>query len=135
MPHRRTASPHRRAAATSAPQVQTIGFLTAVLGKLANSEDRERLYPLKSGDRRQALVVVPTSTLDNWKREFKTWGCFKVTQCHGTTRDAALEQAAEGGCDVLLTTYGMILKNAKAIGEIKWTVAFFDEARLPPLCW
>ena len=121
------------------PQVQTIAFLTAVLGKLANSEDRERRYPLASGDRRQALVVVPTSTLSNWQREFRTWGCWRVLQCHGKGRDEAIEQAKEGKCDVLLTTYGMILKNAKAIGEIKWTVAFFDEVRLlctspaPPL--
>eukprot|EP00321_Phaeocystis_globosa_P000207 CAMPEP_0118825914 /NCGR_PEP_ID=MMETSP1162-20130426/11609_1 /TAXON_ID=33656 /ORGANISM="Phaeocystis Sp, Strain CCMP2710" /LENGTH=899 /DNA_ID=CAMNT_0006756611 /DNA_START=21 /DNA_END=2716 /DNA_ORIENTATION=- len=107
--------------------VQTIAFLTAVLGKLANSEDRERRFPLPSDDRRQALVVVPTSTLTNWERELRTWGSFRWLRCHGDTRESALEQAKEGGCEVLLTTYGMLLKNARAVGEVKWTVAFFDE--------
>ena len=32
---------------------------------------------------------------------------------------------------MLLTTYGMLLKNARAVGEVKWTVAFFDEVHLP----
>ena len=76
--------------------VQTIAFLTAVLGKLANSEDRERRFPLPSGDRRQALVVVPTSTLTNWERELRTWGSFRWLRCHGDTREAALEQARYG---------------------------------------
>ena len=43
--------------------MQTIAFLTAVLGKLANSEDRERRFPLPSGDRRQALLRVRVSWL------------------------------------------------------------------------
>ena len=110
--------------------VQTIAFITAVLGKTATSEDRERRYPLPEGDRRQALVVVPTSTIANWQREFKTWGCFRLVLGHGARKKDAIAQALEGGCDVLLTTPATLLNNTEEIGEIKWTVAIFDEAHV-----
>ena len=42
--------------------VQTIAFISAVLGKTATCKDKERLFPLPAQDRRQVLIVVPTST-------------------------------------------------------------------------
>ena len=86
------------------------------------------LDPLPEGDRRQALVVVPTSTIANWQREFKTWGCFRLVLGHGARKKDAIAQALEGGCDVLLTTPATLLNNTEEIGEIKWTAAIFDTA-------
>ena len=59
--------------------VQIAAFLSAVMGKTATSEDKRRMYPLPECDCRQALIVVPTTTLSNWQRELSIWGCFKVS--------------------------------------------------------
>ena len=112
--------------------VQTIAFISAVLGKTATSKDKERSFPLAAQDRRQALIVVPTSTLANWQREFKTWGCFRVMLCHGPKpkQVEAMQAAADGQCEVLLTTYAIVARNAEDFGSIKWAVSIFDEVHL-----
>ena len=107
--------------------VQTIGFISAVLGKTCTREDRDRGFPLAEGDCRQVLVVAPTSTLANWHREFTTWGCFRVRKCHGAEKEEALRAAARRECEVVLTTYGMVLANAEELAAVPWEVTIWDE--------
>ena len=110
--------------------VQVACFLSAVLGKTATAADRERPFPLPERDCRQALVVVPTSTLSNWEHELTTWGCFRVRRFHGSTREAALEAAKERYAEVLLTTHATANLNVSELAAIPWEVVVFDEVHL-----
>ncbi len=53
------------------------------------------------------LLVVPTSVITNWQREFSTWGAFSVAIFHGDKdrRSAALEGIRGGQAEILITSY------------------------------
>ena len=53
------------------------------------------------------LLVVPTSVITNWQREFSTWGAFSVAIFHGDRdrRSAALESIKGGQAEILITSY------------------------------
>jgi SNF2 family DNA or RNA helicase len=70
--------------------IQTIAFLSAVLGKTAGPSDLRRRFPLPPSDAKQAMIVVPVSTLGNWLRELRTWGYFRVATGHGAERESAI---------------------------------------------
>ena len=84
--------------------VQVAAFLNVVLGKTATRADRDRPYPMPEADCHQALIVVPSSTVDNWKRELTTWGCFRVKIAHGTLKDGALRAARAREVEIIVTT-------------------------------
>ena len=109
--------------------VQIAGFLSAVMGKAATSDDKMRSFPLPEKDCRQALVVVPKSTLSNWQRELQTWGWFKVQVFHGGAKaqDAALRSARERECEVMLTTYDLVRSKNNDICAVDWEVTIWDE--------
>lgn len=107
--------------------VQVAAFLSAVLGKTATSEDKQRAWPMPEDDCRQALVVVPTSTLSNWERELATWGYFKVRRFHGATKDEALLAVRERRCEILLTTYGTMSSRTADLASIEWEISIWDE--------
>ncbi|EOD14631.1 hypothetical protein EMIHUDRAFT_61854, partial [Emiliania huxleyi CCMP1516] len=90
--------------------VQTIAFLGA-----------ERGYE-------QVLVVVPMSTLGNWKREFRTWGCFRLAVCHGAEKEAALRALASRECEVVLTTYETVVNCQRDLAGHPWEATVWDEA-------
>ena len=75
----------------------------------------------------RALVVVPKSTLDNWKRELSTWGCFKVQEMYGAGRERAFDAARNRECEVVLTTYDTVLNNLEDIKKVEWEVSVWDE--------
>ena len=84
-------------------------FLTLVLGKSATAADKDRRFPLPEGDAKQALLVVPASTLGNWQRELRTWGCFRIAVLHGgrVKLEEAKDAAIDRNCEIVLTTYMM----------------------------
>ncbi len=56
---------------------------------------------------KQILLVVPTSVITNWQREFSTWGAFRVAGYHGPPekRSAALQSILNGHAEILITSY------------------------------
>lgn len=56
---------------------------------------------------KQILLVVPTSVITNWQREFSTWGAFRVAEYHGPSekRSAALQSILNGHAEILVTSY------------------------------
>ena len=109
--------------------VQVAAFLSAVFGKTATAEDKTRSFPLPAGDCRQALVVVPKSTLSNWQHELKTWGFFRVQCFHGgaKNKEAAMRAASERECEVVLTTYDLVRSSLADFCRINWDVTIWDE--------
>ena len=76
----------------------------------------------------QVLVVVPMSTLGNWKREFRTWGCFRLAVCHGAEKEAALRALASRECEVVLTTYETVVNCQRDLAGHPWEATVWDEA-------
>jgi SWI/SNF-related matrix-associated actin-dependent regulator of chromatin subfamily A member 5 len=98
--------------------LQTISFL----GWLKFFKDTPRFH----------LVVVPKSTLDNWKREFEFWvPGFTLVTLQGTKeeRQAIIQtHILPQKFDVLLTTYEICLREASALKKLSWEYIVIDEA-------
>ncbi|KAJ7068230.1 chromodomain-helicase-DNA-binding protein 2-like protein [Mycena amicta] len=82
------------------------------------------------------LVIVPLSTITAWQSQFASWAPdIKVVTYIGTSHARAVIREFEFGkapkklkLDVLLTTYELVLRDAKELCEIKWQALAVDEA-------
>jgi chromodomain-helicase-DNA-binding protein 1 len=86
------------------------------------------------------LVVVPLSTISNWQREFDMWlPTFNVIMYIGNARAREIIRAKElwqprgrksfvHKFNVLLTTYEMLLKDARHLKSVDWAYVAVDEA-------
>jgi len=72
------------------------------------------------------LVVCPTSVLGNWAREIKRFAPeLRVLTHHGLYRNPR----RFAGHDVVLTTYGLLSRDADDLEAFDWDVAILDEAQ------
>jgi superfamily II DNA or RNA helicase len=72
------------------------------------------------------LVVCPASLLANWEREFARFAPdIPVRRYHGPGR--SLEDFTSG--QVIVTTYGTLLRDADRLAAIRWDVVVADEAQ------
>ncbi|CAO1636771.1 unnamed protein product [Sympodiomycopsis kandeliae] len=78
------------------------------------------------------LVVVPKSTLDNWRREFEKWvPGFSVVVLQGTKEERAdliQNRILPQDFDIMLTTYEMCLREKSALKKLSWEYIIIDEA-------
>ena len=84
------------------------------------------------------LVVVPLSTVPNWKKEFSKWAPGLNTVVYvgdGTSREVIRKyevyNAGKGRrykINVLLTTYEVVLKDSAFMRSIQWVYLMVDEA-------
>lgn len=110
--------------------VQVIAFLTAAFGKTADERDAKRMRKMRRADAPwypKALVVCPGTLIENWKDELKRWGWWHVDVYHGDTKEAALEAAAKGRLEIMITTYTTYRMNKSAINMVEWDVVIADE--------
>ena len=90
--------------------VQTIAFL---------------LYKAAKG---ASLVVAPASVLMNWSRELARFApSLKVTVLNEQD-DRAVALSGLGEYDVVLTTYGLLVREKEALTAVEWNVICLDEA-------
>lgn len=83
------------------------------------------IAPRTAGDRRPHLIVVPPSLLFNWEHELdKFYSDLKVLTYAGTGRRADYE-----GCDVVLTSYGIVRRDIETMKDVAFDVIIFDEAQ------
>ncbi|HWM84897.1 MAG TPA: DEAD/DEAH box helicase [Kofleriaceae bacterium] len=82
-------------------------------------------------DGRRALLVCPTSVVGNWEREAARFAPdLPVVRHHGPERAgsaAALDQAPPGA--LVVTTYGLLRRDAELLAGVEWSVAALDEAQ------
>jgi hypothetical protein len=72
------------------------------------------------------LVVCPTSVLGNWKREIARFAPgLRVERHHGSSRSIDRVQDA----DVVLTTYGLLVRDLELLQQVDWDVLALDEAQ------
>lgn len=78
------------------------------------------------------LVVVPKSTLDNWKREFERWiPEINVLVLQGNKDDRAeliKDRLVDEKFDVCITSYEMILREKSHLKKFAWEYIIIDEA-------
>ncbi len=82
-------------------------------------------------DRRPALIVCPTSVVGNWERELARFAPeLPVVRHYGTERSRSWEALVDGqAAAVVLTTYGLLRRDAGVLSEVDWAVAVLDEAQ------
>ncbi|KAF5316952.1 hypothetical protein D9611_003871 [Ephemerocybe angulata] len=102
--------------------VQTVGFLSYLFHEM------NQFGPF--------LVIVPLSTITAWQSQFQTWAPdMNVVTYIGTAASREVIRKYEFGqtnkklkMNVLLTTYELVLRDAKDLCDIKWQALAVDEA-------
>lgn len=78
------------------------------------------------------IVVVPKSTMSNWKREFQKWcPSLTVVVLDGTKEERVQlfeNQIKLGHFNVLITSFELVLREKGALMPIKWFYMVIDEA-------
>uniref|UniRef100_A0A1I8BQS0 SNF2-family ATP dependent chromatin remodeling factor snf21 n=1 Tax=Meloidogyne hapla TaxID=6305 RepID=A0A1I8BQS0_MELHA len=76
------------------------------------------------------LIIVPLSTISNWKIELDKWSPHVVKIIYKGDKDQRkrLEPIVrKGAFNVLLTTYDYVLKEKSLLGKIRWKYMIIDE--------
>jgi SNF2 family DNA or RNA helicase len=76
------------------------------------------------------LVVVPLSTLSNWRLEFVKWAPdIKVIAFKGSPKERQLQGAEirKGRFNVCLTTYEYVMREKGLLGRVNWQYLIVDE--------
>jgi len=75
-----------------------------------------------------ALVVCPTSVVDNWAAEAARFTpTLAVAAYRGSDRQGLLDEQARP--DVLITSYGILTRDAEALAQVPWATLVLDEAQ------
>ena len=75
-----------------------------------------------------ALIVCPASVLGNWQRELHRFAPDVATHIHhGPDRTRAIGDLE--GHDVVLTSYSLLPRDKRLLGEAEWRVVVLDEAQ------
>lgn len=75
------------------------------------------------------LIVVPSTLLENWKREFMFFTpSLKPYLHHGAVRSGSIELLTNES--IVITSYSMIINDQYLFNKIKWGAIILDEASL-----
>ncbi|EGE84229.2 DNA excision repair protein, variant [Blastomyces dermatitidis ATCC 18188] len=114
--------------------VQVIAFLTAAYGKTGDERDAKRMRKMRRrGDGvwyPRTLIVCPGTLLQNWRSELDRWGWWHMETYHGAGKEAALQSAASGRVEIMLTTYKTYVLNKDAINMVEWDCVVADECHI-----
>jgi hypothetical protein len=89
------------------------------------------LHRRRAGSTAPALLVCPTSVVGNWERELQRFApSIPVLRHYGAqrARDAESFSSLEPGT-LVLTTYGLMRRDWRALADVDWSVAALDEAQ------
>lgn len=92
---------------------KTIQTIAVLLAKAANGP---------------SLVVAPASVLYNWQSELQRFAPTLKAHIFNEAENRQQLIRSLGACDVLLTTYGLLVREEKDLTETHWNVVCLDEA-------
>jgi superfamily II DNA or RNA helicase len=83
-----------------------------------------------SRDARPALLVAPTSVIGNWEREVERFApSLEVVRHYGASRAKSAGEIPTKPGTLVLTSYGLLRRDAELLSSIDWSVAALDEAQ------
>ena len=81
-------------------------------------------------DARPALLVAPTSVVGNWEREIERFApSLAIVRHYGATRARVAADLPRAPGTLVLTTYGLLRRDAALLASVDWSVAALDEAQ------
>ena len=113
--------------------VQVIAFLTAAFGKTGDERDAKRMRKMRRAGNSwypRVLIVCPGTLIENWKAELKRWGWWHVDVYHGGVKEGAIDAAAAGRIEIMITTYATYRMNKSAINLVEWDCVVADECHV-----
>jgi SNF2 family DNA or RNA helicase len=79
------------------------------------------------GEKNKVLIVVPTSLLSNWQKEFEKFApSIRFFIYHGLNRKA---EPIPDDIDVLITSYGLVRRDMRELNKSPWFMVVIDEAQ------
>jgi len=99
-----------------------LGKTLQTLSLIQGLKDNKRLY------KRPVLVVAPTSLMGNWQREAAQFTPeLKTCLIHGLNRAKQFDQISK--CDLVITSYPLLLRDADRYKKRKFSLLVLDEAQ------
>ncbi len=86
---------------------------------------------VNGGESRPALLVAPTSVLENWRREAERFlPGLRVHVHHGAKRTKSDDFVAEAAaCDLMATSYALLVRDRSLLSKVRWSGVILDEAQ------
>ena len=105
-----------------------LGKTAQTLAHLLSEKDAGRLAPISKGGDGPVLIILPTSLIFNWRREAEKFApTLKLLSLHGTARKERFAEIPD--CDVALTTYPLLWRDAEHLLPHAWHTLILDEAQ------
>lgn len=75
------------------------------------------------------LILAPSSILDNWRTDSKTWGHFKMAIYESRDKYSGLMEVRTGASEILLVSHKLFEMEGhfKELSEIHWKLVIVDE--------
>ncbi len=81
-------------------------------------------------DRRPTLLVAPTSVVGNWEREIERFApSLEVAPHFGIERSRNVKDFPRRPGSLVVTTYGVLRRDAKLLARVDWSAVVLDEAQ------
>jgi hypothetical protein len=81
-------------------------------------------------DGRPALLVAPTSVVGNWEREIERFApSLAMVRHYGVERASTPADIPAKPGTLVLTTYGLLRRDAELLSSVAWSVVALDEAQ------
>ncbi|MCG5052224.1 MAG: DEAD/DEAH box helicase [Myxococcales bacterium] len=81
-------------------------------------------------DNRPALLIAPTSVVGNWEREVERFApSLDLVRHYGASRAKSARDIPKKPGTLVVTTYGLLRRDAELLSELDWSVAALDEAQ------
>jgi hypothetical protein len=81
-------------------------------------------------DGRPALLIAPTSVVGNWEREVERFApSLSVVRHYGVDRSRSAKDFPKKPGSFVVTTYGLLRRDAELLAEVDWSAVVLDEAQ------
>ncbi len=99
---------------------KTVQLLAYLLGRLEKAPK----------DRRPTLLIAPTSVVGNWEREAARFApSLRIVRHYGAERARTVKDFPNEPGAVVVTSYGLLRRDAALLAEVEWSAAVLDEAQ------